>query len=175
MIKLALGYIFTGLLTVFLAVSDSFWSNLPMTIISIGTFIVTAGGFFWKIMQEVRANRKEMKVISGKIDGLLDQKEAADIALGTLKGIEDAKAEEAIRNKVRVEMMREQELRNQQPPGSQKVTITDDDKRALEKQIEKQGDKIQETVKDKVEEIKTEVPVVTADKVIDKLDNKDKK
>lgn len=154
------------IIAVLLQISDAGWSAIAIIVPSVLSF---AGLVITLLIN------KKVNGVALKVDGLLEQKSKADKALGVVEGMETAAKEEGIRNKREVEIRREQDLINQQPPTTsktEKVTITDDDKRALAKQIEKQGDKIQEVVKDKVEEIKTEVPVTTADRVVEKLDPK---
>lgn len=149
---------------VLLLVSDAGW--IAITSISASFFSLVG-------LVVVALINKKVNTVKESIDGLLKEKSKADEDIGRVRELERAEKEKAIGDSRELEIRKEQDLINQPPPNSNTAkTDVQDVKDQIEKEIHRQGDKIQDVVKDKVEEIKKEVPEVTSDKVVEKLDPK---
>lgn len=152
--------------TIGAAVSDSFWNNATTIIVALTalvTALVTALikliTFLRSIKTEVKTVKDDVQEVKKSINGLLEQKSKADLALGVVQQQEEAAKEEGIANKARLELIREQDLLNRQPPQSHNTKndvkdVKDEIVKTLENEIKKKGDEIQEVVKEKGEEIK---------------------
>lgn len=172
------GILMSNFMLILLAISDEGWRTIGTIMASF--FSMLGVIFLALINKKVNTAVKDTKEVAKSIDGLLHQKSLADKALGRIEGIDKAEKETAIGDARELQMIKEQQLKDQVPPQTNQQNhntggdvkevknVKDEIIQALEKEIHQKGDEIQKVVETKGSDIQEKVEQVP-DEVVKKL------